>query len=48
MFVAGKVFRLTEPSSLADLIDRLSDYRVEESFEEGDYKFTLAAFPPTF
>jgi hypothetical protein len=41
MVVAGKVFRLSEPLPLNEIASRLNGYRVEESYEEGDYKFTL-------
>jgi len=41
MVVAGKVFRLSEPLPLDEIASRLSGYRVEESYEEGEYKFTL-------
>jgi len=41
MVVAGKVFRLSEPLSLDEVASRLESYRVEEPYEEGDYKFTL-------
>ncbi len=41
MVVAGKVFRLSEPLPLDDVASRLEGYRVEESYEEGDYKFKL-------
>ncbi|MBX5321767.1 MAG: hypothetical protein QHH12_02790 [Candidatus Bathyarchaeota archaeon] len=41
MVVAGKVFRLSETLSLNEIASRLEDYRVEEPYEEGDYKFTL-------
>ena len=41
MVVAGKVFKLSETLSVADIAERLQDYRVEEEYEEGDYKFTL-------
>jgi len=41
MVVAGKVFRLSEPLSVAEIASRLEDYHTEESYEEGDYKFTL-------
>ncbi|MEM3566376.1 MAG: hypothetical protein QXK18_05840 [Candidatus Bathyarchaeia archaeon] len=41
MVVAGKVFRLSEPLPLDEVASRLEGYRVEESYEEGDYKFTL-------
>jgi hypothetical protein len=39
--VAGKIFRLSELLSLAEVASRLEGYHVEESYEEGDYKFTL-------
>jgi hypothetical protein len=41
MVVAGKIFRLVEPTPLAELAAKLSGYRREEPYEEGDYKFTL-------
>lgn len=41
MVVAGKVFHLSEPMPIAELATKLEGYRVEEPFEEGDYKFTL-------
>jgi len=41
MVVAGKVFRLSEPLPLDEVASRLEGFRVEESYEEGDYKFTL-------
>jgi hypothetical protein len=41
MVVAGKIFRLSEPLSIAEIASRLEDYRTEESYEEGDYKFML-------
>jgi len=41
MVVAGKVFRLVEPLSLAETASRLKGYRTEEPYEEGDYKFAL-------
>jgi hypothetical protein len=41
MVVAGKVFRLSEPLPLDEVASRLEGYRVEEPYEEGDYKFTL-------
>ena len=43
MVVAGKIFRLSESLSIAEIASRLEDYRTEESFEEGDYKFTLVS-----
>jgi len=41
MVVAGKVFRFSESLSLDEVASRLEGYRVEEPYEEGDYKFTL-------
>jgi hypothetical protein len=41
MVTAGKVFKLVEPMPLPDLASKLSGYRREETYEEGDYKFTL-------
>lgn len=41
MVVAGKVFRLVEPLSLAETGSMLERHRTEEPYEEGDYKFTL-------
>ena len=41
MVVAGKVFRLAERLSLAEMGSRLEGYLVEEPYEEGDYRFTL-------
>jgi hypothetical protein len=41
MVVAGKIFRLSESLSVAEVASRLEDYHTEEPYEEGDYKFTL-------
>ncbi|MDH7478347.1 MAG: hypothetical protein QHH17_08220 [Candidatus Bathyarchaeota archaeon] len=41
MVVAGKIFRLSEPLSIPEIASRLEGYNTEESYEEGDYKFTL-------
>jgi len=41
MVVAGKVFRLLEQLSIAEIASRLEGYRTEEPYEEGDYKFSL-------
>jgi hypothetical protein len=41
MVVAGKIFRLVEPLSIAEAASRLEGHRVEEPYEEGGYKFTL-------
>ncbi len=43
MVVAGKVFRLLEPLSIAEIASRLEGYKVEEPYEEGDYKFILVS-----
>jgi len=41
MVVAGKIFRLVEPLSLAETESMLEGYYTEEPYDEGDYKFTL-------
>jgi hypothetical protein len=41
MVMAGKVFKLVESTPLPDLVPKLSGYRREEAYEDGDYKFTL-------
>jgi hypothetical protein len=41
MVVAGKIFKLTQPITTADIASKLNSYRVEAPFEEGDSKFTL-------
>jgi len=41
MVIAGKIFRLSEALSLAEIASRLEGYRTEEPYEEGDYEFTL-------
>ena len=41
MVVAGKIFRLSQPLSAADVATKLNGYHTEEEYEEGDYKFTL-------
>ena len=41
MVVAGKIFKLSDSLSVADIASRLEGYRAEEEYEEGDYKFTL-------
>ena len=41
MVVAGKIFRLVEPLSLAETGSMLEGYYTEEPYEEGDHKFTL-------
>ena len=41
MVAAGKGFRLTEATNLADIASMLKGFRTEEEYAEGDYKFTL-------
>ena len=41
MVVAGKIFKVTDPLPIIDIASRLTGYRIEEPYEEGDYKFTL-------
>ncbi|MCW4045272.1 MAG: hypothetical protein NWE94_07130 [Candidatus Bathyarchaeota archaeon] len=41
MVVAGKIFKLADPLALNEIAARLANYRFEEDYEEGDYKFTL-------
>jgi len=41
LVTAGKVFRLSESMSLADIGSKLGSYRIEETYEEGEYKFNL-------
>ncbi|MGD0027334.1 MAG: hypothetical protein ABSC91_00150 [Candidatus Bathyarchaeia archaeon] len=43
MVVAGKIFKLSEPLSVAEVASRLENYHVEEDFEEGEYRFKLFA-----
>ena len=41
MVVAGKIFKLSEPLSVADVASSLEGHRIEEDSEEGDFKFKL-------
>ena len=41
MVVAGKLFKLSEPLPVSDVASELEGHKVEETFEEGDYKFDL-------
>ena len=41
MVVAGKVFKLSEPLPIEKLASRLQNYKTEEEYEEGDYRFKL-------
>jgi hypothetical protein len=43
MVVAGKIFKLSEPLSVAEVASRLENYHAEEDFEEGEYRFKLLA-----
>ena len=41
MVVAGKVFRLSESTPVAEVATKLDGYHTDEVFEEGDYNFDL-------
>ncbi len=41
MVVAGKIFRLAEDLPTSEIKSSLSNYRVEETFEEGEYHFPI-------
>ena len=41
MVVAGKIFRLSEPLSVAEVASRLEGHHVEEDFQEGEHRFKL-------
>jgi len=41
LVLAGKIFRLVEDTALEKIAEKLKGYRVEEDFEEEDYKFKL-------
>ncbi len=41
MVVAGKIFKLSERIPLEEISLKLQNYKTEEEYEEGDYKFTL-------
>jgi hypothetical protein len=41
MVVAGKIFRLAESLSIAEICSKLEGFHVEENFEEGDYNFPI-------
>jgi hypothetical protein len=41
MVVAGKIFRSTQPLSLATIAQKLNGYHIEKNYEEDDYKFRL-------
>ena len=41
MVVAGKIFKLAEQLPVAEVAEKLDGYRTEETYEEGDYNFTL-------
>jgi hypothetical protein len=43
MVVAGKIFRLSQSMSIANISFKLHGYHVEENYEEGDYKFKLVS-----
>jgi hypothetical protein len=41
MVVAGKIFKLTEQLSVAEVAAKLDGYRADENYEEGAYNFKL-------
>jgi len=41
LVLPGKIFKLREAPAFEDLTERLSGYRVEEAFSEGQYEFNL-------
>jgi hypothetical protein len=41
MVVAGKIFKLANPLTIAEIATKLDGYRTEENYEEGDYSFPL-------
>ena len=41
MVVAGKIFKLADNLTLADIAVKLDGYRKEEDYEEGEYSFSL-------
>jgi len=41
MVIAGKIFKIAESVSFSEIASKLKDFKVEEDYEEGDFKFTL-------
>jgi len=41
MVTAGKVFKVAQSISLSDVMSKLKDFKTQEEYKEGDYKFTL-------
>jgi len=41
MVTAGKVFKLTQLQPLEEIAPNLENYKLQEEYSEGDYKFTL-------
>ncbi|HUV98091.1 MAG TPA: hypothetical protein VMW14_01140 [Candidatus Paceibacterota bacterium] len=41
MVIAGKVFKLIAPQSLEEFAPKLENYRLQQDYEEGDYRFAL-------
>lgn len=39
--IAGKVFKFVEPMAIEEIAPKLDGFRMEDLFEEEDYKFTL-------
>lgn len=43
MVVAGKIFRVAQPITIANIAVKLDGYHFEENYEEGDHKFKLVS-----
>src|SRR5512143_3450887 len=41
MVVAGKIFKLAERRPIAEIAAKLDGYRIEETFEEGEFSFPI-------
>jgi len=41
MVLAGKVFKLSEQIPLSDIASKMENFRTEDAYEEGEYKFNL-------
>ena len=41
MVIAGKVFKLIAPQSLEEFAPKLENYRLQQDYEEGNYRFAL-------
>ena len=41
MVVAGKIFKLSQPLTVAEIAAKLDGYHIEENYEEGNYSFPI-------